>query len=225
MEKSLPIIIVISLINSPRREYIEDRLNGLGLRFQFFDAVYGKSLSDNELSKVDYEYYPKYYSASKPLTLGEIGCAMSHIKVYEYMVENNIEEAIILEDDAVVSLYIKEILSAALEKVSDKKEILFLDHGKAKVYPFMKNLPERYRLAKYRKPSRNSKRTIIRTTGYLLTLKGAQKLLQHAYPIRMPSDYLTGLIQLTGINAYGIEPACVFGSNVSEIDQIQDRYK
>ncbi|OOF67895.1 glycosyltransferase family 25 protein [Rodentibacter caecimuris] len=225
MKNFLPKIMVISLKNSKRREVISKRLNGLGLEFQFFDAVYGKDLSEAELASVDYEFYPRRYNAKKPLTLGEIGCAMSHIKLYEYIVENKIKEVIVLEDDALVSLYFKEIVSVALNKVSDKKEILFLDHGKAKVYPFMRSLPERYRLAKYRCPSKNSKRSIIRTTGYLITYNGAQKLLKYAYPIRMPSDFLTGLLQMTGINAYGVEPACVFGDVESEIDQIENRYK
>lgn len=53
--------------------------------------------------------------------------------------------------------------------------------------------------------------------------KNTYKLLKYAYPIRMPSDFLTGLLQMTGIHAYGVEPACVFGDVVSEIDQIQNR--
>ena len=219
-----PPIFVISLKNSSRREFIAKRLRGLGLQFDFFDAIYGKDLSKEQLSQIDFQFYPQNFSARKPLTLGEIGCAMSHIMLYEHIVKNNISEAIILEDDAIVSLYFEEIVTAALNKISSKKEILFLDHGKAKVYPFMKSLPERYRLAKYRSPSQKSKRSIIRTTGYLITYKGAKKLLNHAYPIRMPSDFLTGLLQLTNINAYGIEPACVFGDVDSEIDSIENRY-
>lgn len=217
-------IFIISLVDSPRRKIIAERLNGLGLEFIFFDAVYGKNLSDEDLSKIDYEFYPKNYDARKPLTLGEIGCAMSHIKLYEYLVENSIERAIVLEDDAILSLYFKEILLDAMSKISPKYEILFLDHGKAKIYPFPKNLVERYRLARYISPSKKSKRTIIRTTGYLITLEGAKKLLKHAYPVRMPSDFLTGSLQLTGIRAYGIEPSCIFGGVVSEIDTIEDRY-
>lgn len=216
-------IFVISLENSPRREFISQRLNNLGLSFQFFDAVYGKDLSNNDLEKIDREFSIERFGRKKSLTLGEIGCAISHIKLYHYMVEHNIYKAIILEDDAIVSLYFKEIISAALGKLPNKAEILFLDHGKAKIFPFTRNLPERYRLARYLKPSKNSKRAISRTTAYLITLDGAKKLLNYAYPIRMPSDYLTGSLQLTHINAYGIEPACVFGGSHSEIDQIENR--
>ena len=220
----LPPIFIISLKDSSRREVIASRLRSLNLKFKFFDAVYGRNLTKNELDEVDFDFYPKKFNSPKKLTLGEIGCALSHIKLYEYIVENQISEAIILEDDAIVSLYFEDILKSALHKISSSKEIIFLDHGKAKVWPLMRNLPERYRLAKYRSPSKNSKRCIIRTTAYLLTFNGAKKLLKHAYPIRMPADYLTGLLQLNCLNAYGIEPPCVFGSYDSEIDKIENRY-
>lgn len=223
--QDLPPIFIISLKNSPRREFINKRLTDLGFSFEFFDATYGKDLSEEQLKEIDFDFYPNKYAARRPLTLGEIGCAMSHIKLYEHLVHNNIEKAIILEDDAIVSLYFKEILVDALNRLPKRAEILFFDHGKAKIFPFTKNLVERYRLARYLKPSKISKRTIIRTTAYLITLNGAKKLLKYAYPIRMPSDFLTGSLQLTHINAYGIEPACVFGGSHSEIDQMENRYK
>lgn len=219
----IPTIFVISLKNSPRREVITRHLSSLGLKFEFFDAVYGKELPESELAKVDYEFYPKNYHAKKGLTLGEIGCAMSHIKLYEHILENNIQEAIIFEDDVFLNFHFKSIINTALEKVSKNKEIIFLYHGKAKIFPFTKSLPERYKLAKYLTPSKNSKRTIISTAAYYLTNQGAKKLLKQAYPIRMPADFLTGQIQLTRINAYGIEPCCVFTGMDSEIDAQGDR--
>lgn len=222
----LPKIFIISLNDSPRRDIIARRLAGLSLEFEFFDAVYGKALSNTALEKVDFDFYPQHCNAKKPLTLGEVGCAMSHIQLYEHLVKHNIQEAIILEDDAIVPIEFEKIVLDALRKVSSTYDILFLDHGKAKIYPFPRNLVERYRLAKYRRPSKNSNRTIIKTTGYILTLAGAKTLLNHAYPVRMPSDFLTGRLQLTKLNAYGIEPACIFGGVLmdSEINQIEDRY-
>ena len=222
-----PKIIVISLKNSSRRSIISKRLLGLGLEFEFLDATYGKTLPQEILDSVDYEFYPKHYLSPKSLTLGEIGCAISHIRAYEHIVENKIESAIILEDDAIVSHFFKEIVQDALNKVKKNHDLIFLDHGKAKSYPFKKKLYEGYRLAHYRAPSKNSKRCIIYTTAYLITQLGASKLLNYAYPVRMPSDYLTGLIQKTKINAYGIEPPCVFrGLSIdSEINQIEHRYE
>jgi len=220
-----PAIFVISLKNSSRRNIIAQRFNYFNIPFQFIDAVYGNSLSEEELSLVDYEFYPKKYNANKPLTLGEIGCAMSHIKVYQHMVEKNIEQAIIFEDDIIIHHEFNKIITDVLKKVPDRREIIFLDHGKAKSHLFKRNLHENYKLVRYRSPSKNSKRCIIMADAYLLTLNGAKKLLNLAYPIRMPADYLTGLLQLNKLNAYGVEPPCIMRQSLpSEIDQIEDRY-
>ena len=224
---AVPKIIVISLKNSTRRENIAKRLSGLGLAFTFFDATDGKKLPASVLESVDYDFYPKHYLSPKPLTLGEIGCAISHIKVYEHMVENNIESAIILEDDAIVSQHFKEIVEDTLNKINKNHELIFFDHGKVKSHFFKKQIVEGYRLAHYKTPSKNSRRCIIYATAYLITLSGAKKLLNYAYPIRLPADYLTGLIQKTRVDTYGIEPPCVFrGLNSdSEIDKIEHRYE
>ncbi|XXQ68802.1 glycosyltransferase family 25 protein [Neisseriaceae bacterium B1] len=215
-------IFVISLPNSPRRPIITKRLAALNLQFQFFDGVYGKSLTQEELDKVDYDFF-KYYmpEKQKEFTLGEIGCAMSHIKVYEHIVQNNIEKAIIFEDDVLLSNYFPTILDNVLKKMAKDTEILFFDHGKVKLdYLYRRKLPERFLLRRYKAPSKKSKRFIVMASAYLLTLAGAKRLLEYAYPIRMPADYLTGLLQLTGIRAYGVEPHCVFTdvATVSEID-------
>ncbi|MDE8034810.1 glycosyltransferase family 25 protein [Actinobacillus equuli subsp. equuli] len=215
----IPPIFVISLANSVRRKIISARLNSLGLAFEFIDAVNGRDLTEEQLSQVDYDFYPQRFGGKHKLKLGEIGCAMSHIKAYQ----NNIKEAIILEDDAIVSHYFRRIVADALRKVPSRKQIIFFDHGKAKYWPITRSLKEGYRLVRYRSPSKNSKRTIMITTGYYLTLDGAKLLLKHAYPVRMPSDSLTGALQMTGIKAYGVEPPCIFISPGSEIDEIEKR--
>ena len=170
---AIPKIIVISLKNSTRRENIAKRLSGLGLDFTFFDATDGKKLPASVLESVDYDFYPKHYLSPKPLTLGEIGCAISHIKVYEHMVENNIKSAIILEDDAIVSQHFKEIVEDTLNKINKNHELIFFDHGKVKSHFFKKRIVEGYRLAHYKAPSKNSRRCIIYATAYLITLSGA----------------------------------------------------
>lgn len=57
--KPLPKIFIISLKNSSRREVIAKRLRSLNLNFEFFDAVYGKELSEDELAKVDFDFLSK----------------------------------------------------------------------------------------------------------------------------------------------------------------------
>ncbi len=219
-------IVIISLKNSPRRSVIAQRLTSLGFNFEFFDGVEGKALTQQELSKVDFQFNPTHLRQPE-LTLGEVGCALSHIKVYEYMVENNIPQLLILEDDAIVHLDFKKMLRQTLKKLKNNFEIIFFDHGNRGIYipfpPFAKKLPEHYKLVHYIRPWRFSKRAIVRATAYMLTLDGAKKLLSHAYPVRMPADFLTGLLQMNKLKAFGVEPSCVWGSAVSEIDAIEQR--
>ncbi|EEX51326.1 glycosyltransferase family 25 protein [Pasteurella dagmatis] len=221
--EQMPPIFVISLKGSPRRDVISQRLNGLNLNFRFIDGINGKELTQDELNKVDYEFYLKRFNSRKPLTIGEVGCALSHLSIYEMIVQNKIEKAIILEDDAIVSQVFESLVKDSIRKSPDNTEIIFYDHGKAKSYCWRKTISENYRLVHYRRPSKNSKRVIICATAYLITLSGAQKLLKVAYPLRMPADYLTGALQLTKLKAYGVEPPCVFKGTISEIDAMEPR--
>lgn len=199
-------VFVISLARShDRRDFIEKHMRSRSIDFSFFDAVDGRNLSEKELERVNFPAAKQF--CGHDLSLGEVGCAMSHIRIYEMMVAKNIERCIVLEDDIYLHGSFQTIAERAI--ATCQSDIIFLHHGKVKSWPWMKKMPEGYRLAKYISPSRHSKRGIISTAGYILTLSGAKKLLSKAYPVRMPSDYLTGRLQLNGLTASGIEPCCM----------------
>lgn len=199
-------IFVISLErNKERQNIISNRMNQLGLDFEFFFGVDGSTLSEEELSLVDQEFCKNNFGHS--MNKSEIGCAMSHIRIYEKIVSENISHALILEDDAYLLSCVPEILASVMKKPSF--EMLYLFHGKAKRWPLWHKLPHDYRLVHYRSPSSTSKRCIIGAVAYALSLNGAKKILDVAYPIRMPADYLTGLIQKNSLKTFGIEPNCV----------------
>ncbi|MBJ7592217.1 glycosyltransferase family 25 protein [Aeromonas veronii] len=201
----IPIFVISLLRSHDRRLAIEKQMAHLGLSFTFWDAVDGKQLSDADLANVDINFAEQLCGHS--LSLGEVGCALSHIKLYEMMVSKKIEKAIILEDDIYLHMHFKSIIDVALQKMSS--DIIFIHHGKAKKWPWTRKLPEGYRLASYCRPSKKSNRGIISTAGYILSLNGARKLLQHAYPVRMPADYLTGRLQWNKLSAAGVEPCCL----------------
>ncbi len=199
-------IFVISLSRSQdRRTAVVNQMQRLGIEFTFWDAVDGKILTKDELKYVDFQLAEK--TCGHILSLGEVGCALSHIRLYEYMVKNGIDRAIVLEDDIHLHGHFKNIVDKAIRCC--RADIIFLHHGKAKSWPLKPNLVEGYRLARYITPSKSSTRGVLSTAGYILTLEGARKLLSKAYPVRMPSDYLTGRLQLTGLIAAGIEPCCL----------------
>lgn len=199
-------IYIISLErNKERQILISNRMNQLGLNFEFFHGVDGSSLTENELNLVDQKFCQENFGHI--MNKSEIGCAMSHIGVYEKMVAEKIPHALILEDDAYLLSCVPDILSSIMDK--PRFDMLYLFHGKAKRWPLWRKLPHDYRLVHYISPSRKSKRCIIGAVAYALSFYGAKKLLDNAYPVRMPADYLTGLIQRNKLNTFGIEPNCV----------------
>ena len=200
-------VFVISLRRATeRREHISKQMQEQNIPFEFIDAVDGRTLTEEQKSLADLALAEELLGHT--LVPGEIGCALSHIGVYEKMVTENIASCIILEDDMNFDSQFKNII-LKIEALKNNWELIYLFHGKAKSWPLKRALAPGFKLARYRFPSKNSKRTIISAVGYMLTLEGAKKMLKVAYPIRMPSDYLLGRIQKTRLKTYGVEPSCM----------------
>ena len=71
---------------SERVENMKHRLQGV--EFEFFYGAYGRDIDTQ-----------KYRDAGSGLTRGQMACALSHIKLYEKMIDENLHNTLILEDD------------------------------------------------------------------------------------------------------------------------------
>lgn len=93
----------IFVINVPaqkeRREFMEKQLQHLGLEYEFIEAVSGEV---PQVERRGYEPERAIEENGERLLPGEIGCALSHLGLYERMVEEEIVEAVILEDDVLL---------------------------------------------------------------------------------------------------------------------------
>ena len=87
-------IFVVNLATQPQKKtkFINE-WDGLEGNLEFIDAVDGRTMTDEELSQLTLDY-PNLHLAK-----GEIGCALSHLKIYKKIVEDRIPIALILEDD------------------------------------------------------------------------------------------------------------------------------
>lgn len=93
------------------------QMKELGLRYEFFDAIKGSSLSDDELSvKVDMLEVAKYPTW---LTRNMLGAALSHMGVYKKIVDSSADWHLILEDDVVLEINI----SQAINLITDNSEM------------------------------------------------------------------------------------------------------
>jgi glycosyl transferase family 25 len=91
-------IFVITLKDAQdRQRHIRAIFSDTKVSFEFVFGIDGRKLSNEEITAVyDGE---KSKRLEKELGPGEIGCTLSHRHIYSILIENNIERALIFEDD------------------------------------------------------------------------------------------------------------------------------
>lgn len=105
-------IYIVSLKQDvEKREVISNTLEELGLQFSFIDAIYGKDLSEEVLNSIRAKSVGKLLNRKFPLTPGEIGCSLSHLAVYQNILDHKLDWACILEDDVILDKRFKNFIN------------------------------------------------------------------------------------------------------------------
>lgn len=113
-----------------RMASIDSQLKNLGIEYERIEAVYGKALSKMERRR-DYRLFRAWLIYGRALSDGALGCSLSHVAIYKKMVEQNIEKALILEDDVLIDSCANSVI-ARVDKFLDvkrKQAITFNAHG------------------------------------------------------------------------------------------------
>ena len=113
-------IFVISLKDSSDRKNSFDKLNS-HINYKYFDAINGKKLSFKKIKKI-VNKNAKGYSKSA------IGCAMSHLSLWNKCIELN-KPIIIMEDDAFVSNDFSTHLNTVMNMLPENWHILQLSYN------------------------------------------------------------------------------------------------
>lgn len=208
----LPPIWVISLARSAvRRRSAERSFAAAGIPMELFDAVDGRALDPAERRR--YSRWRALYEIGRDLTLGDLGCSLSHIRVYERMVAEGVPEVVVVEDDVQPTPALATILEARAALPADW-EVVTLHSLFASADPRPRPGPPiagGYRVCTYG-------RIPFGTQCYLISLAGARRALEVAYPVRMPPDELLYRRRPAGLRVYGVEPSPVvhadFGSEL-----------
>jgi glycosyl transferase family 25 len=184
-----PVWIVSLQRSSERRLRIFGHLTGLGLPFEFVDAVDGKNLPP-----------------AGGLTPGEIGCSLSHLGICRRLLDSGLDEAIVLEDDVVLDPAFAELMDRRGHQTGPW-DLIHLHVGDPRSAPVIslwnrQRLDARHRLVRLSSPMDG-------TFGYLLRRSGAEKILRGGLPVRVPADLLTGGSVDIGLRICAIAPALV----------------
>ena len=106
-------IYVINLDKRPDRlSNIKAIFNALQIQFTRMPAVDGTLHVTSQYLKYQgirmMEGFSDHISKNRPLTLGEIGCFMSHYNIWNIVVEKNLKDVIIFEDDIRLEPFFKQ---------------------------------------------------------------------------------------------------------------------
>ena len=210
----MPPVFVINLEKSTERlARISKRLDELEVPFERIPAVYGAELSQEELeTNYDPELNVKQYRRELPC--GEIGCYISHIKVWKTIVERKIPCALILEDDITIDASLGQLIKA-ISKSSSSFDVVKL-YSKNNTPKLLDSAPvsEKHRLCRFKKIP-------IGNQGQLVTFAGATNLINTYEKFGRPVDEDIQHWWEADINVLGFLPSIVspIKSAKSDIDE------
>ena len=99
--------------------------------YEIIDAVNGNELSNKELDSASYKNRNLINPWNIKMSPSQVGCALSHIKIYKKFIQTDYNLALILEDDAVfVQNFSEKLKKLILKNMKFRKQILLLSELK-----------------------------------------------------------------------------------------------
>lgn len=167
-----------------RRERLSPELKEIS--YSFFYGVNYKNLDSIQ------KYYDR--GAGTHLSLGQIACSISHCKIYEYIIENNIEKCLILEDDFSIDKKNIHYFKEAYEQLPIDWQLFYIGYGHNQATPYPNYSKNLYQIDKYYPNS---------TLGYAVTKDFAKILLESNSSISHTADNnIESVLQKYKCNAY-----------------------
>lgn len=210
----------IFVINLPRSEHrwraVSNRLKAIGLPFQRIEGIDGSQLGEAEIAEVfDRKRAQTHYHYD--LTRGEIGCYLSHLKAWQAVLDQELDYAIILEDDVVLTDSFR-LLPQTLTKLEDAWDLIKIAAPYKKQKATQLGDIGSFGYVRYRKPPMGA-------CGHVVSAAGAQKLLAKRPPFYRPVDVDLQWQDELGLNVRGLLPYTVDNSHehASDIFAIGDR--
>ncbi|XP_076241704.1 glycosyltransferase 25 family member isoform X2 [Calliopsis andreniformis] len=166
-------IYMINLLRRPeRRERMYRLFKELGIRAVTLDAVDGSTLNQSILKDLGIEMMPQYSDPyhERPMTMGEVGCFLSHYIIWNKVREDNLKRVIVLEDDVRFEPFFRQKVNYILS------ELDYLQLKWDLVYLGRKRLMESESWVEGSKYLVHAAYSYW-TLGYILSAEGARKLI------------------------------------------------
>jgi glycosyl transferase family 25 len=215
-------IFVINLATSPdRRRACAEQFAAVGLTPTFVDAVDGRKMSPAEISGIVDEP-GRLKRAPKPLSPAEVGCYLSHWKVLEKIIAEEVPQALVMEDDLLIDAALPKVLAALAAKALPPYDMIKLGISEPQTKAFEPILPLTADAALVRHHN-----VVNSNLAYVITAAGARRFLGYGMPIRYPVDVAMNRSWRHGLDILGVRPWPVlpnpaFSSTIGA-DRFEDR--
>jgi glycosyl transferase, family 25 len=204
-------IFVISLRSAEnRRAHIEKQFKQLNLDFEWFDAIDGKKLNEEDINK--YCDIQAIRNAPNWLSRGAIGCALSHFFVYQEIIKRNLPFALIFEDDVLLQNDFKDVVLSTLSHLNDNQIISLyyqswqpLKLSKSNYIPLTKGFGL-FEPVDICQP--------INAVAYIITNSACRSMVKAILPVRFAADCWGNFYENGGF----IKFSCLYPSIVDIID-------
>lgn len=174
-------IYIINMKRSPdRREKMTRQMERLGLDYEFFTAVDGNAMTQEEVDKY-IDHNREYF---RELKRGEIGCFLSHYSLYKKIAESDAKGGIIMEDDIVISKNFPAIVKELEQMLQPEDAYMFYSILLQPVeFTADKKLNNGYNLCNV-----DNIRSLFGMQGYMLGKQAAKNLADNLLPFNNVVD-------------------------------------
>jgi glycosyl transferase family 25 len=174
-------------------------------------------IADKQLIREEASFFGKYFAPNSV-----IGVSYAHKKLWKSIVDNNLNNALIFEDDVKLTDNVSVILPQAINELPPDWDILFLGCltccDKLSIYEIFYKIFNTKR--KQYSNHLNTGGVYLGAEAYVVSYNGAKKLLNLINKISYSSDFQINILQMQNkIKVFDIIPAVAYQNRLSNISK------
>ena len=177
-------VYVINLARSlDRRAHITNECQRAGLDFEIVPAVDGRTLDLCDSTLIDPSLESRW-----PFPAGTAGCVLSHFHIYQKILEDGRDRALVLEDDVILPADLSDLAEDVADHLTGAEVALF-DYSCFPPGPLKMSLDGSIELPSSRLLALPIDAGQLANSGaYVITRQACERMIEHLLPIRATAD-------------------------------------
>lgn len=212
---ALPIVFINLDRDTTRRDLLEEQFQQHGVAAERLPATWWRDVPAAEQDHL-YAAALNQQQYFKPLVDGEKGCYTSHVQAWRKLLNSSARAMVVLEDDVVLDNDFQKVILAISELEEQWDMIKLMGRPKAEKILQQGPLTAEHHLIQYR-------RVPSFTAAYVVSRKGAQKLLKTRRPFGRPIDIDLRFWWENDLQIFGVSPPVVHLDDISADSSIAGR--